>query len=108
MRRILTLPLLVLASACAPLQWVKPGADTTQLQADSQQCQQEAWHEARLRSSFYYGPFGPLMYRDAFGRRVHAAGPFWDPWGDRFMDESRLAHFCMRAKGYELKEVPKN
>ena len=107
MRSIISAALLLLAAACTPMEWVRPGTDSTQLRADIQQCQQDAWHEARLRSSLY-GPFGPLMYRDALGRRVYAGGPFWDPWGDRFMEESRLAQFCMRTKGYELKEIPKS
>lgn len=107
MRRIFAATALVIAAACAPMEWARPGADGAQVQADLQQCQQDAWQEARLRS-FYYGPFGPMMYRDAFGRRVYAGGPFWDPWGDRFMEESRLAQFCMRTKGYELREVPKS
>jgi hypothetical protein len=26
----------------------------------------------------------------------------YEAWGDPYMEEQRLAHFCMRAKGYEL------
>ena len=107
MRPILAAAVLLFANACAPMEWARPGADTTQVQADLQQCQQDAWHEARVRS-FHYGAFGPMMYRDAFGRRVYAGGPFSDPWGDRFMEEARLAQFCMRTKGYELRELPKS
>jgi hypothetical protein len=107
MRIIIAALLLFFASACAQLEWARPATDATQVQADLQQCQQDAWHEARVRSNLY-GPFGPMMYRDAFGRRVFAGGPFSDPWGDRFMEEARLAQFCMRTKGYELKEVPKS
>jgi hypothetical protein len=107
MRCVLAAAVLLFATACAQMEWARPGADATQLQADLRQCRQDAWQEARLRSALY-GPFGPMMYRDAFGRRVHAGGPFSDPWGDRFMEESRLAHFCMRTKGYELKELPKS
>jgi hypothetical protein len=27
------------------------------------------------------------------------------PFGDAYIEESRLAHFCMRAKGYELAPI---
>ena len=94
MRRILVLSLLLLGTACAPMQWVRPGADAAQVDADTLQCRQQAFQEAR----FAYFP----TYRPYYGRR------FADPWGDRFLDESRLAQFCMRIKGYELQEVPKN
>jgi hypothetical protein len=30
---------------------------------------------------------------------------FGDPFGDRFMEESRLEDFCMRNKGYQLVPV---
>ena len=95
--------LLVLA-ACTPVQWVKPDAGAAQLDADSRECQMQAWQEARWRALSYYGMYGPTLYRDSFGRPffISPHGPFWDPLGERFMEESRLASFCMRAKGYEL------
>jgi hypothetical protein len=30
---------------------------------------------------------------------------FGGPFGDTFIEESRLTHFCMRAKGYDLAPV---
>jgi hypothetical protein len=104
MPRFLVLPLLVLlAAACTPLQWVRQDASPAQLEQDLAQCQQQAWREASWRS-FFYRPLGPTVIHDLHGRRVLVwpYSAFSDPFGDRFFEESRLAQFCMRAKGYEL------
>lgn len=74
------------ATACTPMQWVKPDASPEQVAQDAAQCQDAAWREARLRSWPYYGA----------GRRF--GGGFNAP----FYEEGRLAEFCMRVKGYEL------
>jgi hypothetical protein len=68
-----------------------------------EQCQLQAWREASWRA-WVYSPFGPSVVHDMHGRRVliWPYSPFSDPFGDRFFEETRLAHFCMRAKGYEL------
>lgn len=88
------------------MQWVKQDAGPEQLNLDAAQCRQEAWREARWRG-FLYRPFGmttPL--RDRHGRRFGLPySPLGDPFGDEFMEELRLADFCMRAKGYELVPV---
>ena len=93
-------------AACTPLQWVRPDTGAQQLNGDLAQCQQEAWREARWRT-WLYRPLGPTTFRDIHGRHFLAwpYSPFGDPFGDRFMEESRLAHFCMRAKGYQLVPV---
>ena len=93
-------------AACTPMQWVKPDATPEQLGQDSIQCQQDAWREARMHG-WYYRPFGPVPYRDASGRRFFAwpYGPFGDPFGDPYLEEGRLAAFCMRNKGYRLEEL---
>ncbi len=95
-----------LAAACTPMQWVKPDATAEQLQQDSIHCQQEAWREARLRS-WYYRPFAPVFIRDASGRNFLGwpYGAYGDPFCDPYLEESRLAQFCMRSKGYELLPV---
>lgn len=88
------------------MEWVKPDTSPEQLNQDAAQCQQEAWREARWRS-FLYRPFGPTLLHDRFGRPYLGwpYSPLGDPFGDELMEESRLANFCMRAKGYELAPV---
>lgn len=100
------LVLAVLAAGCTPMQWVRQdGGGPALLQHDLAQCRQEAWREAQWRS-FLYRPFGATTLVDRFGRRfVVPYAPFGDPFGDTFMEESRLAHFCMRSKGYDLVPV---
>ena len=95
--------LAALLAACTPLEWVRPDSTPETLEQDLARCQQEAWREASWRS-WLYRPFGPTVAHDLTGRRVllWPYSPFSDPFGDRFFEESRLAHFCMRAKGYEL------
>jgi hypothetical protein len=88
------------------MQWVKPDATAEQLRQDAAFCQREAWREARMRS-WYHRPFAPIPFRDAAGRTIFVPGSYGDPFGDPFLDESRLAQFCMRSKGYELQPVNK-
>jgi hypothetical protein len=108
MRRVLIflVVLLLAAAGCTPMAWVRQDAGPVQLDQDMAQCQQQAWREASWRS-WFYRPLGPSVVHDLHGRRLLAwpYSPFSDPFGDRFFEESRLAHFCMRAKGYELQPV---
>jgi hypothetical protein len=111
MRPVTVLALLSAATvvtACAPMQWVKPDATAEQLQEDSIYCQQEAWREARSRA-WYYRPFASGFIRDASGRAFLGGpyGPYNGPFGDPYLDEYRLAQFCMRSKGYDLQPVEK-
>ena len=104
--RLLVPGLLFLAAGCTPMQWVRQDAGPEQIRQDEALCQREAWREASWRA-WFYRPFGPTLIHDPTGRRflVWPYSPFGDPFGDRFMEESRLASFCMRAKGYELVPV---
>jgi hypothetical protein len=107
MRLRLSLALATLGiAACTPMEWVRPDATPEQIDADSIECQREAWYEARSRY-WYYRPFGPMAFRDANGRPVFAwpYGPAGDPFGDPYLEEGRLQQFCMRNKGYELVPV---
>jgi len=111
MKRLLTLvALFAAAGGCAPMEWVKADATPEQAAEDSKQCQDVAWREANLRWARYYGAYGPMQYQDSIGRRflVWPWGPFSDPYGDRYLEESRLTNYCMRAKGYELRNAPKS
>ena len=92
---------LILLAACTPMEWVKPDAPPEQAQADSQDCQMRAWQEARWRAIEYRAMYGPTFYYDRLGRPVPLIRPY-DAFADPYMEEQRLAHFCMRAKGYEL------
>src|SRR5258706_3987314 len=107
-RALIVMAAAVLVSACTPMEWVKPDITAEQLRDDSMYCQQEAWREARLRA-WYYRPFAPVFLRDPSGRAVMGwpYGPAGDPVGDPYLEENRLAQFCMRAKGYELQPVEK-
>jgi hypothetical protein len=88
------------------MQWVRPDLNPEQLQQDAAQCRQEAWREASFRS-FAYRPFAPSLFLDPWGRRLvgwpHSS--LTDPFGHQFLEEARLADFCMRSKGYELAPV---
>jgi len=91
--------------ACTPMQWSKQELSAEQLEQDQRTCEEQAYREA---SSRYWG-IGPAVFQDSFGRRfnVYPAGPFADQFGNQLMEESRLASFCMRNKGYELVPAPK-
>ena len=103
--RPIFLALLLGLAGCTPLQWARQDASPAELSQDLAQCRQDAWREAQWRS-FMYRPFGPTYMVDRFGRNhVLFYSPFGDPFGDSFIEESRLAHFCMRAKGYQLVPV---
>jgi hypothetical protein len=108
MGRFCSAILLLLAAACAPMEWAKPDATAEQVSADAEYCRQEAWREVRW-AYLGYGSFTPWMYRDGYGSPFigRPFGPFYDPLSDRSMEESRLANFCMRAKGYELAPAEK-
>jgi hypothetical protein len=38
---------------------------------------------------------------------VWPSGAFTDPHAHQFMEENRLAQFCMESKGYKLEAAPK-
>jgi hypothetical protein len=93
---------------CTPLQWVRDGAvpATEVVEKDSADCRQAAWREAQYRYWGYGPSFGPIYGRDPFGRRLVTSPYGWGyPFFDPFFEESRLADFCMRSKGYQLVPV---
>jgi hypothetical protein len=94
------------AAGCTPVQWVKPDATPAQYQQDYAQCRNDAWREAYFRS-WMYRPLSSFAGLDPLGRHYlfWPAGPFGDPYGDAFIEETRLADFCMRAKGYQLEAI---
>ncbi|HEY2396090.1 MAG TPA: hypothetical protein VGH81_08965 [Rudaea sp.] len=88
---LLVLLLLMAAVACTPVQWARKDTTPEQFGQDLGYCRQEAWLEAQWRSSLFLNRY--VVPFSAFG-----GGPF----GNAYIDESRLTAFCMRAKGYEL------
>jgi len=89
MRR--SIPVLLLATAaCTPVQWMRNDTPPEQLSQDLGYCRQEAWREAQWHSFVF------------LNRYVVPYSAFGSPFGDAYIDESRLTAFCMRAKGYEL------
>jgi hypothetical protein len=92
MRRILPFLLLAAVAACSlPQQrWEKEGADEALTANDLGYCRKAARDEAF--SAYPYG-FGSPFY--GFHRSL-----MWDD--NRYVAESRLSQFCMRAKGYQL------
>lgn len=91
-------------AGCAAMQWTRGDATPEQLAADMRACRDQAWRATTWNSLDYYGAMGPPFFSDPFGRR-YFGWPHYSPFGDRFLEEARLADFCMRAKGYELAPV---
>ena len=88
--KIIAAAALLATAGCTPMEWVKADVTPEEMSRDVAQCHDEAWREAQFRTwpSRGYG----------YGRRR-----FGGPWSnDAFFEESRLADFCMRVKGYEL------
>jgi hypothetical protein len=98
----------LLAAGCTPMQWVREDSTPATVEQELADCQRRAWSEARYQA-WLYRPWAPVFLHDPFGRR-HYGWPhhpfFYDPFADQLMEESRLANFCMRAKGFRLEEVP--
>ncbi len=95
--RFIAFGLAALLCACTPTQWARPDVSAEQAEQDEIDCQRQAWHQANLRIGPYYGPFGR--------RYLGPPGAFFDPYGNRMLEEAQLADFCMRNKGYQ--RVPK-
>ena len=97
--------LLLLATACTPMEWVRPGTSLQQMQADSAECNDLAWQESQRM--WLWDPWHPWFGYTRFGR---SRWPYWgygpDPMMWRMQIERDLYDFCMRARGYRLMPVP--
>ena len=89
-------------AGCAEVHWYKPGTDQAVLEAELEQCRQDA----RLQAGQELLPMltSPLMIgADGQGRplvvQVHQRD------AERLLLEQDLTRSCMRGKGYELKAV---
>jgi hypothetical protein len=99
----LALPVVLLVSACTPMQWVHDSATPDQYGRDAEECRQMAWREASARYWFHQ-PVAPII---APGHVMWNSGSLVDPYGRQMVEENRLAQFCMEAKGYRLEPAPK-
>lgn len=84
-----------LQGCAASMEWVRPDTTPEQASFDQQQCRNAAWHYSSS------GPWYPWYPRAGWRG-------FWGgAWGpDPFLEELRLADFCMRVRGYELVDKP--
>ena len=85
------------------MEWVKPDAGAEQVRSDEQACRLAAAREASYHGYWYQHHLQPVVV--APGQVIWPSGAFVDPYAPQFLDEHRLAQFCMESKGYELKEV---
>ena len=88
MRKIVVIALM--AAACTPLEWSKPGAGTAQVAQDNDFCQREASREAPVHAQ----RLPPTATQGLYSAQSES--------GSQLIEASRLASFCMRSKGYAL------
>ncbi len=88
---------------CTPMQWVKADVTAEQVRGDEQACRLAAAREASYHGYWYQHGMQPVVVGP--GQVIWPSGAYADPYGRQFIDENRLAHFCMESKGYQLKEV---
>ena len=106
MRRLIPL-VLIAAAGCTPVQWARQDTAPEQFGQDLGSCRQEAWRDAQWRSALFLNrSVGATTVVNSQGQRIVVPfSPFGDPFGDAYIDESRLTALCMRGKGYELVPV---
>ncbi|MGQ0651272.1 MAG: hypothetical protein ACT4P4_03230 [Betaproteobacteria bacterium] len=84
------------------MHWSRDGSEPEQVRADAADCRGRAWQEATRWSwsppHWHYG----MGFRSHLWPYVPLASPYRSPLDDPFFQESRLAAFCMEAKGYRL------
>ena len=111
-RFMLALSLLALTQllgGCTAYEWYQPGIGPEQVRVDRFDCARAADREA----FFAYGPpffASPAWYLSPYcGWRCAHSRFHNDQFFYRFQRDSevrRLTDFCMRSKGYALREVP--
>ena len=87
------------------MQWVKPDAAAEQVRSDEQACRQAAWREASNNAYWYQHRMQPAVVGP--GQVIWPSGAFVDPFAQQFLEENRLAQFCMESKGYQLAPATK-
>src|SRR5688500_18386922 len=84
-------------AVCTPIVWIKPHAAVAQVRGDKQACRVAAAREASYHSYWYQHRMQPVIAGP--GQTIWPSGAFVDPYAQQFLDEHRLAHFCMESKG---------
>jgi len=99
--RIAFLVSVLALAACTPMQWTRPDATSAQVEKDSQECEELAYRQMQAKP-YPYLAVDPLIVQDSFARAQNRFPPgvFVDPYGDRFIEEGRIASQCMRSRGY--------
>jgi hypothetical protein len=98
------LSVLLLAACATPAAWVRPGADSAQVDQDRRDCGRFAAEQAERDSWRYANPFlAPPMFP---GHDLD-----WFEWQqeaqlDYAMHREALQNACMRARGYQLLPLP--
>ena len=89
------------------MQWSRQDVGPEQLANDRRECEDQAIRKVQLRP-YSTLTIGPMVHQDSVARRLNAypGGPYADPYGERYMEEGRLADACMRARGYRLETMP--
>lgn len=95
--------LLLMASACAPLEWLYTGSGEYDVDRDRAQCLAQSRLEARQRMPFQATTV-PQVTVDQQGRTVVVQNPHSD--SERFFLEQSLLRQCMTERGYTLQSKP--
>ena len=91
------------ATACAPLEWRKDGADAATLDRDIGECQAQARLRAQHEAPLFGMPRPPIIGTDTRGRVVTGHAGRYDT--ERALLEHDLMRACMGERGYELAPV---
>jgi len=103
--RLSAVALLLLAAACAPLEWRKDGVDAAAKQRDLGECQDRARAQAQHEAPLFGQPRPPVVGFDVRGRVVTGSAGRYDT--ERALLENDLVRHCMTQRGYELAPVEK-
>lgn len=98
--RIRAFAAFALLAGCTPMQWSKQDAAFEQVLNDELECQTLARNEASRTYWSAQRMQGPIVTGPSVV--LYSGGAFVDPFANQMLEESRLQHFCMEAKGYQL------
>ena len=102
--RLLAALLFTALSACAPLEWHKPGTAPEDLSRDQARCSAQSRSEAALQRATIRAP--AQVVTDPQGRVVAVRPASTD--SERFALEQDLMRQCMQNQGYSLQTKPQS